>query len=194
MRNQTTTSSRTELNRGGDGFERRLMRLSEMDGYQVSSGDPDVRGWTVRTRDGTTIGTVDTLVIDTEVMKARYIEVELDRSTLKLDQARCVTLPIGSARLDDDNDVVLLPEHSPAEVTQLPPSARVIDRDAEQRIRSSSGVAGSGDQDFYRDPRYDDQRFFGNRRRGREHRDYITRLGEQSMSEESLRLSQGRRH
>src|SRR5689334_22900074 len=42
----------------------RLRRLGEMRGYQVASGDPDVRGWWVRTADRAWAGTVHDLVVD----------------------------------------------------------------------------------------------------------------------------------
>lgn len=51
----------------------------EGSGYKVAEGDPDVRGWDVMDRDGHRIGEVDDLLIDTEAMKVRYLEVRLDR-------------------------------------------------------------------------------------------------------------------
>lgn len=47
--------------------------------YEVSSEDPDPRGWTVITHDGTRIGEVTDLVVDQDALKVRYFEVELDR-------------------------------------------------------------------------------------------------------------------
>lgn len=40
-------------------------RLSELDEYRVSDEDPDPRGWSVVGHDGTTLGTVEDLIIDT---------------------------------------------------------------------------------------------------------------------------------
>jgi photosynthetic reaction center H subunit len=195
MRNESIEQDRGESGRGGHGFDQRLIRLEDMSGYKVADDDPDVRGWQVRTRDGSTIGKVDTLIIDTHELKARYLEVELDREALALDSARKITLPIGNARIDDDNDVVLLPEHSPAEIAQIPASAALLSREEELRIRRSFDDRYQADSksDFYAHPHYDQGRFFGGRRRGREQDDYITQLGEQSMSEDARRQSQ-RRH
>jgi sporulation protein YlmC with PRC-barrel domain len=192
MRNDTGTTRTTEGSRGGGhGFDERLMRLEDMSGYKVTSDDPDVRGWEVKTRDGTRIGKVDTLIIDTHELKARYIEVDLDRKALNLQSDRKITLPIGSARLDDDNDVVMLPEHSPAELSQIPASAGRLSRDDELRIRRSfdDRYSDNAQGDFYGHPHYDQGRFFAGRRRGREDRDYLTRLGEESMGDEALRQS-----
>jgi photosynthetic reaction center H subunit len=197
MRNEPTTQGRTEGNLGGGhGFQERLIRLEDMSGYRVADDDPDVRGWVVKTRDGTRIGKVDTLIIDTVELKARYIEVDLDRETLGLDKSRRITLPIGNARLDDNTDIVLLPEHSPAEISQIPASAGVLNRDEELRIRRSFDDSYKDDSksDFYAHPHYDQGRFFGGRRRERENQDYITQLGEQSMGEKARKQSESRRH
>ena len=192
MRDQSTTPGTTESGRGGHGFDSRLVRLEDMSGYKVASDDPDVRGWDVRTRDGTAIGKVKTLIIDTHELKARYIEVELDRKALNLNESRRITLPIGNARVDDENDIVTLPEHSPAEISAIPASASVLNRDEELRIRRSfdDRYSPNSDDDFYGHPHYDQGRFFGGRRVGRENQDYITRLGEQSMGDTARKQSQ----
>lgn len=57
--------------------DKRLAHL-EGSGYRVAEGDPDVRGWDVMDRDGRRIGEVDDLLIDTEALKVRYLEVRLD--------------------------------------------------------------------------------------------------------------------
>ena len=57
-----------------------LKSLNDVHDYRVEKGDPDPRGYTLETSDGRTIGRVDDLVIDTEVMKVRYLVVERDDS------------------------------------------------------------------------------------------------------------------
>lgn len=57
--------------------DKRLAHL-EGSGYKVAEGDPDVRGWDVMDRDGSRIGEVDDLLVDTEALKVRYLEVRLD--------------------------------------------------------------------------------------------------------------------
>ena len=58
-----------------------LKRMSEFGHYEVSDEDPDPRGWTVVTRDGTTVGEVKDLLIDPSALKVRFFEVELNDPT-----------------------------------------------------------------------------------------------------------------
>lgn len=54
--------------------------LSRLHNYRISEGDPDVRGWEVFGADGRQIGTVDDLLVDTEALRVRYLDVHLDSS------------------------------------------------------------------------------------------------------------------
>ena len=83
-----------------------LRALSDLDDLGIAEGEPDIRGWTVRTADGVHVGEVDDLIIDTLAMKVRYMCVELDGATFDLDDKRRVLVPLGTARLDDVNDDV----------------------------------------------------------------------------------------
>jgi hypothetical protein len=51
--------------------------LSKLHNYRISEGDPDVRGWEVLGADGRMIGTVDDLLVDTEALRVRYLNVNL---------------------------------------------------------------------------------------------------------------------
>jgi len=42
----------------------RLVRLEELKGFQVAEGDPDIRGWEVRTPDDRKVGKVEELIVD----------------------------------------------------------------------------------------------------------------------------------
>jgi uncharacterized protein (TIGR02271 family) len=83
-----------------------LVPLSEAKGYRVAENNQDVRGWEVRGNDGEKIGKVNDLLIDTSIDKVRYLEVKVDRGLFGKD--RNVLIPIGTARLADDEDVVLV--------------------------------------------------------------------------------------
>ena len=50
--------------------------LSEISNYTIEKGDPDPRGYTVVSGDGTTIGRVEDLIVDTSAMKVRYLVVD----------------------------------------------------------------------------------------------------------------------
>lgn len=56
--------------------------LSHLHNYRISEGDPDVRGWEVFGADGRKMGEVDDLLVDTEALKVRYLDVSLDLGLL----------------------------------------------------------------------------------------------------------------
>lgn len=167
----------------------RLVHLDDVDEFKVADGDPDIRGWDVRTADGRKIGHVEDLIVDTGLMKVRYIEAKLDRDITRSDSDRHVLIPIGTARLDDDEDDVYL-STSIVDPQQLPEYDRSrFDRDYEVSLRgqfggTSADVAGDADNDFYRGEMYDDARFFGSRRRGRETSSYISPSDERTARDQ----------
>jgi len=79
---------------------RRLQELDESD-FEIVDGQPDIRGWDVKTGDGTTIGEVDELILDARERKVRYMLVDLDEDKLDLDENRKVLIPIGTAQLHE---------------------------------------------------------------------------------------------
>lgn len=142
----------------------RLARLDDLDDYELADDEPDPRGWDVRTTDGRTIGKVDGLIAEPNIMQVRYLEVDLDRDTFGLQEERHVLVPIGRARLDDDRDVVTLNVGSNDMLGQLPPyRGGPIERDYEVLVVTGLGGQTSG-SDFYGNSDYfDDRRFYGNR-------------------------------
>jgi photosynthetic reaction center H subunit len=98
----------------------RVAALSKIDGFDVADGTPDPRGWTVRDASGTDIGKVHDLIVDTVAMRTRYLDVELDKKALHLDKDRDVLIPVGQARLDDDDDRVILGSMSAIRLALLP--------------------------------------------------------------------------
>lgn len=98
-----------------------LARLHDLDDFKVADGEPDVRGWPVRTADGECAGKVDDLIVDTAAMQVRFLDVELDRRTLRLNEDRHVLVPMSEARLDDVNDDVVLGSMTVEQVAHLQP-------------------------------------------------------------------------
>lgn len=90
----------------------RLTRLDDLDDYKVADGEPDVRGWDVKGADGRKLGEVKSLIVDPAAREVRFLEVQLDKDLFpdrKLsDDERRVCIPIGAARLDRDNEKVLV--------------------------------------------------------------------------------------
>jgi uncharacterized protein (TIGR02271 family) len=123
--------------RGDDGqYMPRVAALSKIDDdFDVADGTPDPRGWTVRDASGTDIGKVHDLIVDTVAMRTRYLDIKLDKKALHLDKDRDVLVPVGQARLDDDDDRVILPSMPATRIASLPEYAHGdIDRDYENSL------------------------------------------------------------
>ena len=118
MRHRETTTHTSDASRSS---KSRFARLHELGDYKVARGDPDVSGWEVKTSDGDRAGVVDALIVDTELMQVRYLDVELDRKTYRLNEERHVLVPLTEARLDDRHDDVLLESMTAAEMATLQP-------------------------------------------------------------------------
>ena len=160
----------------------RLARLDDLDGYQVADGETDPRGWDVRAADGRTIGRVDSLIADTGAMKVRYLDVALDTDALNLPEERHVLIPIGGATLAEREDVVGLPSLTSSRVAQLPPFRHEeISREDERRLMGQfdSRYTAAPYADFYSHQHFDDQAFFGTRRRTKDGTAYLTRSEEE---------------
>src|SRR5919201_3039830 len=97
-----------------------LVLLSDAKDLKVAEGNPDVRGWDVLAADGTEVGEVKDLLVDPGAMKVRYLVVELDKEVAGTDDRR-VLIPVGAARLDDDDDKVLLQGMALQALAGLPP-------------------------------------------------------------------------
>ena len=138
-----THSSRHEDDGFGDRGRRaddgettpRVAALSDIKDFDVAEGTPDPRGWTVRDSAGTEIGKVHDLIVDTVAMRTRYLDVRLDKKALKLDDDRDILIPVGQARLDDDDDRVILGSMSATQLASLPAYTHgTIDRDYENSL------------------------------------------------------------
>lgn len=90
--------------------DKRQRRLQELSGsrFELSKGQPDIRGWEVRDTNGHKMGKVKELIFDVHAQKVRYMVVDiLDSKELQLEKRR-VMVPIGLAELKRaDRDVIL---------------------------------------------------------------------------------------
>lgn len=89
----------------------RLTPLSTLDSWKVSEGEPDIRGWEIRTVSNRQLGTVADLLIDRDAGEVVLVDVDLpgtDRHTfvpirvVQLDRAKRVVL-MDSADLPDSD-------------------------------------------------------------------------------------------
>lgn len=164
----------------------RIVPIDQLSDFRVADEDPDVRGWDVLASDGRRIGGVDNLLIDTAALKVRYLDVDVDGDLVREDRDRHVLIPVGYARLDRDDNRVVVDTLNSSDVSNLPAyTNQPMTRDYETTVRQTwdrdyQSSAG-GERDFYAHEGYDDNRFFGRdqeRRRGDEER--------MTLSEEQL--------
>ena len=135
---------------------RRIAPLSELDGWELKDGEPDVRGWEVVTDRGARVGEVHELLADPSARRVRYLEVELDGNE-GID--RRVAFPIGTARIEEDGRRVRLGA-SEMPASELPRyGGGVPDRSYEQRVASCYGC-DERSVERYEHPAFDDRAFY----------------------------------
>lgn len=165
-----------------------LVHAKDADDFAIPEGQPDPRGWEVKSADGTTLGRVEDLLFDTADLRVRYLEVRADGDLTKLGGREYFLLPIGTARVDEERDEVVV-KMAADSLTGVPAYERGhVSREYEMSLRdyvrdrpgadraASPGVAGQGmgsaaierDVSFYGSAEYDDASFFS---RGRGTRD-----------------------
>ena len=164
-------------------------RLQELDHskFEIVKGDPDIRGWDVRYKNGEKIGSIEELIFDTKAKKVRYMIVDLDENELRLEH-RKVLIPIGFAELDSKNDDVMIPNVSVDQLCSLPEYKRnslspELERNIssifgrkvniepvkalrdEQRIEKGEAIIDNDiEQDFYSHDHYNTDNLYKNRR------------------------------
>lgn len=80
----------------------RLHRLSESHHFRIAAGEPDIRGWEVRTLSGSHLGEVEDLLIDPHRGEVVMLDVDLDNSRER------VNLPIKGVQLDREGRCVIV--------------------------------------------------------------------------------------
>ncbi|HET7622222.1 MAG TPA: DUF2382 domain-containing protein [Gemmatimonadaceae bacterium] len=168
-----------------------LVPLDKADDYKIADGNPDPRGWDV-IANGKKVGEVDKLIADLSALKVRYLDVELDKDFAGT-KDRHVLIPIGAARLDDDNDKVLLQGMTRDALIGLPafaantPITRDYENSLRERMTGAPVPAPRSGRDYYDHEHFDENRFFG--RRGTpesgEHNERLVRI---PITEEEMRV------
>lgn len=141
--------------------------LGDLDNFEIAKNIPDPRGWDVMTADGSKIGKVHELIVDTGARRARYIDVSLDKKALSLDKERDVLIPIGDARLDSAADEVVIDKLTARQLADLPEFKHVqITREYEVTVLpnfETAPIRMSEGSDFYTDRHFDEKKFFAPR-------------------------------
>ncbi len=143
-----------------------LVKLSDAGDLRVAEGNEDIRGWEVRGQDGDKIGKVKDLLVDPTAMRARYMDVELSGGLFG--SGRRVLVPVGVARLSDEDDAVLLSADASTLNDYPEYDGSSVDRDYETSLRSrlSGGAfaATANTSDYYDHDHYNDTGLHGSRR------------------------------
>src|SRR5919107_2944834 len=87
----------------------RIAPLSALNDFEVAEGYPDIRGWRVASTDGQEVGKVHDLLIDVDQMRTRYLDVRLTKELAASPGDRDVLVPIGTAQVVEDKNVVRVP-------------------------------------------------------------------------------------
>lgn len=161
-----------DINPGEGSQEKRLLySLSELDFYEVSKDDPDVRGWDVYGGDGEKFGEVDDLIVDPAALKVRYLDIVITLKN-KDDELnlRHILVPIGLAVVDKKDDRVTVPKIRMSNLREYPLyEGGVVTRIYENSIRHIMDpdiIYQSDDTgDFYSHTHFDEDLFYGDRRR-----------------------------
>ena len=147
-----------------------LIKLKELEGYTVAKGDPDVRGWTVISKNGREVGKIDELIVDKEAMKVRYLDIDLNDSFLESGRDRHLLLPIGVAEIDEHDDLVFIPGIDRALVNKIPAfSGDQVTRDYETTLinvlsADNESETVRSDEGFYDREQFNDSNFYRSRR------------------------------
>ena len=130
-----------------------MIPLRNLPGYRIADGAPDVRGWRVVTADGTEVGSVTDLIVDTGAETIRYVVIGSNGGPASL-------VPVGYSRVDRKRNRIELPVLIPSDLDALrvyqpgEPVSRAIEDAVRNRIEELlSGPRRFGRADFSADQR-----------------------------------------
>lgn len=123
---------------------RPLELLSDLDEFRVAEGEPDIRGWPLRTCDDQIAGTVRDLVVQPELKTVRY-------ALLARHDGQLVLIPVGFLELHPDPEVVTTAKLDLDDILALPPHpGGPVERDQEDRLRDALDQRLDGPRRFDR--------------------------------------------
>ena len=121
----------------------RLHRLSESQHYRIAGGEPDIRGWEVRTLSCNYVGEVEDLLIDPHRGEVVMLDVDVNNSTDRLN------VPIRGVQLDRSRRTVIVDSGDISNARALDTANRDRDDDRlrDDRLEHESRVADARDLD-----------------------------------------------
>jgi hypothetical protein len=152
-----------------------LAHLSDLKDWRIADGEPDIRGWLVALPDGRLAGRVEDLIVDTDDMSVRYLELKVLHEVIGTDDDTYLLVPVSAARLDDEDNLVIVDRLPKRGIAEAPRFARGVPTPAQERaIHDYYETPARASQALK--PRAGDQRrFWGTRRAGREDAPYFAR-------------------
>ena len=159
-----------------------LYYLDELSGYKIDSAYSDVRGWKIIDADNRTIGTIDNLLVNKELMRVVYLDVIVDKDLMEdsrqqvhnapvhengsefmyKDGDNHIIVPIGSAAINKDTKTVMANNirYDTFRNTSRYNRQQSFDRDYERRVMNSyypdnNSATQSNDDTFYNRREFD---------------------------------------
>lgn len=159
-----------------------LHYLDELSGYKIDSEYSDVRGWKLIDADNRTIGKIDNLLVNKELMRVVYLDVVVDKELMEdsrqqvhnaavnengaefmyKDGDNHIIVPIGSAVINKDTKTVMANtiRYETFKNTSRYNRQQHFDRDYERRVMNSyypdnSQATQSNDDTFYNRSEFD---------------------------------------
>jgi photosynthetic reaction center H subunit len=123
-----------------------LRRLRDLPTFEMATGDPDPRGWTVRGSDGQPLGTVYELLVDPMGQRVLYLDVVLAAGLPGLlppaphtDQR--ILLPLAAVNLDMEGSSVFVTSLNHANISTYPLFVDfILPADFEESMREKLGL------------------------------------------------------
>ena len=125
---------------------RRLIPLDDLKGYTMAAGEPDVRGWDVRTLGGRELGEVEDLLVDPDRgevvmlevdMRGEGLHAEVPLRSVQLDRGRKIVL-VDSGDLDTRNDIRARERMDTVERERMRDQYRDTTRDVRYGVREDN--------------------------------------------------------
>lgn len=147
-------------------FKAALVPFSQLDEFKVAKEHPDVRGWDIVGGDGEKLGKVKDLIVDVNLMKVRYLDVDLRKNILDDDEVHHILIPIGGVILNREDHNVIVTSITRSNLHEYP----LYTREPIYVIRSyENAVLAFYDHqheyeheknEFYQHQRFDDKDFY----------------------------------